>query len=317
MLPYVYRVTKYDPADRNDQGHYVGTQDTLSDHGPVEAAYLAAMAAFAADTTVAHLTIREPGLAGLVTFGMEAPIEGHGLIGLFPPDLVGYHDGAQVTLAVGLELLRAMLRDSGPWCRLEAKERFFVHVGWDQYMYIGSVEPCEQAVAHTHAIGLFAERLDASPYDPSFDEPAERRPADEAFWTEVIDLVAQHGTMLLEEGYLANVSRWHRLHTTNISAIRAGLAPRARLLVWPDLSTDVAAVLRSLPHDEPIKLVWENQHGYITSTFADDEFYPQLRAQLTAMRAAMALPIFEDERHPLLTALLPDHDGVLRARWAP
>ncbi|MET8953811.1 hypothetical protein ACWEO4_24645 [Streptomyces sp. NPDC004393] len=50
-------------------------------------------------------------------------------------------------LGVGLELVRLMLRDSGAWCRLEAEGTFAVHVGWDQYLYIGSGRPCEEAVA--------------------------------------------------------------------------------------------------------------------------------------------------------------------------
>ena len=52
----VYRVTKYDPADRNEKGHYVGTEDEGSDHGPVEAAYLASVAAFAEEAPVKNPT---------------------------------------------------------------------------------------------------------------------------------------------------------------------------------------------------------------------------------------------------------------------
>jgi hypothetical protein len=78
-----------------------------------------------------------------------------------------------------------MLRDNGAWCRLEAEDRFFVHVGYDQYKYIGSAQPCRHAVALTTASGLFVEPLDASPYDPGGDGPFETRPADTAFWTEV------------------------------------------------------------------------------------------------------------------------------------
>ncbi|MFJ2899375.1 hypothetical protein ACIO87_31420 [Streptomyces sp. NPDC087218] len=47
QLPYVYRVTGYDPADRDEYGHYVGTEDTVSDHGEIEAARLRAVEAFA------------------------------------------------------------------------------------------------------------------------------------------------------------------------------------------------------------------------------------------------------------------------------
>ncbi|MGJ3559102.1 hypothetical protein ACR6C2_09870 [Streptomyces sp. INA 01156] len=92
---------------------------TAGDHGPVEAAYLAAIAAFADASDIDRLEIREPAVTGFVHFGVGPPVEGHGLGGLFPPDLTGYHDGAEVSLPVALELVRAMLRDQGAWCRLE------------------------------------------------------------------------------------------------------------------------------------------------------------------------------------------------------
>ncbi|MFF4368209.1 hypothetical protein [Streptomyces sp. NPDC001594] len=82
-------------------------------------------------------------------------------------------------IAVGLELVRSMLRDNGAWCRLEAGRAFALHVGWDQYLYIGSNLPCETALARTRALGLFPERMDASPYDFAPDDPAYvQRPAD-------------------------------------------------------------------------------------------------------------------------------------------
>lgn len=71
MLPHVYRITKYDPADRDERGVYTGTEDSVSDHGPVEAAYLRAVAAFAEETGVRTLAIRDPEVAsGFVHFGV-------------------------------------------------------------------------------------------------------------------------------------------------------------------------------------------------------------------------------------------------------
>ena len=154
MLAYVYRVTKYDPADRDEHGNYTGPEDTASDHGRVEAAYLQAVAAFAGDTGVDHMAIREPAVPSLAHFGVEPPVVGYGLDGLFPPALnastksalpPGFHDGAQVPLHTGLELVRRMLRDNGAWCRLEVDGEFAVHVGWDQYLYVGSSRPCKAA----------------------------------------------------------------------------------------------------------------------------------------------------------------------------
>ncbi|GHD08726.1 hypothetical protein GCM10010313_29320 [Streptomyces violarus] len=82
---------------------------------------------------------------------------------LFPSGQAAFHDGAQMPLDIALELVRVMLRDSGAWCRLEAEDTFAVHVGWDQYLYISSSRPCEEAPARTRELGLFPERLDAEP----------------------------------------------------------------------------------------------------------------------------------------------------------
>ncbi|MFF3095176.1 hypothetical protein [Streptomyces cyaneofuscatus] len=62
-----------------------------------------------------------------------------------------------------------MLRDQGAWCRLEAGDVFTVHVGWDQYMYVGSDRPRVHTVARTRELGLFPEPLTASPYGAEFD----------------------------------------------------------------------------------------------------------------------------------------------------
>ncbi|MFD5083935.1 S1 RNA-binding domain-containing protein [Kitasatospora sp. NPDC058406] len=312
----MYRITKYDPADRDERGYYTGAEETVSDHGPVEAAYLEAVAAFAEDTGVRHLAVREPQAAlGVVHFGLEPEVEDGGLAGLFPSDLTGFHDGAQVSVALGLELVRAMLRDGSVWCRLEVEDAFAVHVGWDQYVYVGSNVPCEAALARTRELGLFPEPLDASPYEAHFDEPGEQRPADDVFWARVRWCVAMREAALLEETHVDNASRWHRLGDGTFDVVRARLAPRARLAVWPDLSTDVAAVLAGLPEEGLAEFVWEDQDGRITSTVADETEFTALAAQVRGARAAAVLPMDVDGRSPLFTAVLPDGDGVLRARW--
>ncbi|WP_415648716.1 S1 RNA-binding domain-containing protein [Stackebrandtia soli] len=311
MLPYVYQITKYDPADRDELGRYVGAVEAVSDHGPVESAYLQAIAAFAEAVDVDHLVVREPQIAlGFANFGAEPNVEGHGLTGLFPPDLTGFHDGARVSLAAGLELVRAMLRDNGAWCRLEVDDTFTIHVGWDQYVYIGSTGPCGEALARTRALGLFPERRDGSPYDVDYDEPGDQRPADDLFWDRLRWCVAAGEAAILEENHVYNATRWHRL-----DEIRTRLTPRARLVVWPDLFTDVDAVIANLPEETLIELVWEDRDGQITSIIADETQFAELVPRITDARAAALLSLYSSERHPLFTGVLPDNDGVLRARW--
>ncbi|MEV0811118.1 hypothetical protein [Micromonospora sp. NPDC050200] len=131
-------MTKYNPADRDERGHYIGREDTDSDYGPVEAAYLDTVAAFAEDTGVDVLQIREPSVPIVTGIGSDIHERFGGLVELFGADLDGYHDGAPLQLDHAVELVRLMLRADGVWCRLEAGDDFFVHAGWDQYVYVGS-----------------------------------------------------------------------------------------------------------------------------------------------------------------------------------
>lgn len=316
MLPYVYQVTKYDPADRDQYGHYAGTEPATSDYGPVEAAYLQTVAAFAEDSGVDQLAIREPQLGGFAHFGLEPPVDGYGLADLFPVGPGGFHDGALVPIDVGLELVRAMLRDNGVWCRLEVEGEFTVHVGWDQYLYVGSSRPCKEALAHTRALGLFPERLDASPYDFAPEDPTYvQRPADADFWGRLHWTVSAHRSVFLEEVFAANASRWHRLTRDTLETVRSRLAPRSQLAVWPDLLTDVDTAMAVLPDEGLVEVIWEAQDGQITSTVADETQFEAVTSQLAGARAAGIVSMHAGEDLPLFTAVLPDSDGVLRARW--
>ncbi|GAA3905837.1 hypothetical protein GCM10022207_89020 [Streptomyces lannensis] len=70
---------------------------------------------------------------------------------------------------------------------------FAVHVGWDQYVFVGSDQPCTDGVARTRELGLFAERLPASSYAA---EPEVTEAADEGFWASVrTELAARQGLL--------------------------------------------------------------------------------------------------------------------------
>lgn len=190
-----------------------------------------------------------------------------------------------------------------------------MHVGWDQYVYVGSDQPCEAAVARTRDLGLFAEPITASPYAADLEEPEVTQAADEEFWQRVRAELAAPQDLLLEEVYLSNATRWHRLTESNLDTVRAGLGPRALLTVWPDLTPDVGAVLAALPEDESVDFVWEAPNGTIRHVTVDETHHEQLTTLVAEARAACFLPLALDERHPLFHAALPDGDGVLRARW--
>jgi hypothetical protein len=139
---------------------------------------------------------------------------------------------------------------TAPGAAWKRKGEFTVHVGWDQYLYLVSSRPCEAALTRTRALGLFTQRLKASPYDFAPDDPAYvQRPADADFWTLVGWTVSAHRATFLEETFALSGSRWHRLSRGNIETVRSELAPRAQLSVWPDLLTDVDTAVAALPDE--------------------------------------------------------------------
>jgi hypothetical protein len=93
------------------------------------------------------------------------------------------------------------------------------------------------------------------------------------------------------------------------------LAPRARLGVWPPLSTDIDAVLRALPADGLVEGVWQDDDGNIRSAIADKDDFPEPIARISRAHAAALVSVDAGESVPLCTAVMPDNDGVLRARW--
>ncbi|MGP3749876.1 S1 RNA-binding domain-containing protein [Streptomyces sp. IBSNAI001] len=131
-----------------------------------------------------------------------------------------------------------MLRDIGPWCRLEADGILEVHVGGDQYLYVCTNWPSEGAVARTRGLGLFPERLDASPYAVETGLPGVQRPADAEFWSALAWAVGSGRAGLLEETYIEGVSRW-LVHNSELTGspgeepqlgIEVGSALRVKIL---------------------------------------------------------------------------------------
>jgi small subunit ribosomal protein S1 len=77
----------------------------------------------------------------------------------------------------------------------------------------------------------------------------------------------------------------------------------------------VDAVLGAFPAEGIIEGVWQDHDGHIVSALAGEEEFPELTARMSRACAAVLLSMYADERVPLLTAVMPDNDGVLRARW--
>ncbi|WP_258725135.1 hypothetical protein [Cellulomonas sp. NS3] len=319
-LPHTYRITQYDPRDRDPSGAYIGEVDNVSDEGPLEAAYLDAVEAFAREVGVTRLAVRDPSVSHSPEDTPYSPDDV--LVQIFGPGLVGLYDGATIDIAAAREIVRGMLRGDGKrvWCLLEAEGQMAVSVGWDVYMFIATDRPCPAAVAATAADSLFPEDWKVSPHTRD-DAELERwrtqhTPIDDAFWARIDELVRLHGGVLVEER--AAWTRWHRV---TAEGARPALRPRCLVWVWPDLTTDKAAVMPHLDTEDPDDVegtvVWQSPDGRLHDDCLSAEELPRIRATLDAATRVWWRSDYADGFAPLIEAVNPDDDGVIRGRWEP
>ena len=148
-----YRITKYNPENRNTQGHYLDVQDwtefsdvgkkvSLEEYEIVEESYISSAIDFIKENEPNGLQIRDlQDLKSRSTF----------------------KEGDVVLIKELAPVLRSLLRGEY-WCRLES-EQSFIHFGWDYYMYIGVNNASSESILRTTEKGLYVEEF-ISPYHP-------------------------------------------------------------------------------------------------------------------------------------------------------
>ena len=156
---YHYRITKYDPKYRGEDGAYKKDEWTShSDIGRIfsgvklleaqyldtESFYLLAVSEFLSEARLSTLTVRDLGNPD----------------GLAIPGFIS--EGSEVAIAQCVESARLALREK-IWGRLVRPGRAYVHFGYDYYMYIGLNSKCSSAIARAEERGLFVEPF-RSPY---------------------------------------------------------------------------------------------------------------------------------------------------------
>ncbi len=153
---FQYRISKYDPQNRNTAGHYLprewtmfsevgqergGVVLSLDEYERVESAYV--------ESALAFLTEAE------VRFLFACGVENANDVPTAP------YEGACLDSATLAASMRSILRGEF-WCRLEVPLAY-VHFGCDYYMYVGVPAACKAASDFTRDRGLFVEPFD-SPY---------------------------------------------------------------------------------------------------------------------------------------------------------
>jgi len=166
MLKYQYRITKYDPKNRDAQGRYTkdewidfgdigyefeGKELTLGEYAQIESKYIKAVILFMECLEIDTLQIN-----GLETYTRPGPGELKKVFNQIRNKMVIKKDLVP-------DVIRLILRNY-IWCILVKKDKMFAHFGYDYYMYIGSDILCPKVIENIEKSGLFVEEM-ISPYN--------------------------------------------------------------------------------------------------------------------------------------------------------
>jgi len=177
---YSWRITKYDPKNRDENGFYqkdewislydIGrkyhdVEFTLEEYLFYENAYIDAVIRIMDGNNAEFLRIEA--LAEKKTFKKEG-MKRFGYIenaDLNEPEVKERYDSLENNMLVSKQdialIVRFVLREI-TWCKL-VSDQMYVHFGYDYYMFIGSEKPLHEALDAIEENGLFVEAME-SPY---------------------------------------------------------------------------------------------------------------------------------------------------------
>ncbi|GAA1283124.1 hypothetical protein [Saccharothrix xinjiangensis] len=165
---HCYHISKYDPARAEHGSDYLAEQWTsVSDVGKVfggrvvsEEEYLRVEDAYL--SCARHLAERA-GVESLLVRSLEVRAD---------EPAFDLHDGAELPLRTAIEVCREMLREGTVWCRLHRPGVFYLHVGYDYHLYVGTSVESLDAARRWAGDGVFVEAEWPSPYlDVESEEP--------------------------------------------------------------------------------------------------------------------------------------------------
>jgi len=170
-MRYCWRVTKYDPNLRDRAGAFRGDEwimvteigQTFGGERLTRELYLAMEDRY---VSAALHFLKERGLDSLKVKSLEQRprVKSWGVPAEFAAlrHTVHVRDGEYLSGDSLQSICRLNLR-SLLWCKLEEAGQFYLHFGWDYYMYLGAGKPLPESESFARALGLFVEPM-RSPY---------------------------------------------------------------------------------------------------------------------------------------------------------
>ena len=180
-----YRITKYDPLNRNEQGHYLydhwtefgdigrtleGELVTVEKYLSVESDYINAIIEILRENKVDHLRV-----VGLDIKGLQESIKDNKekWFHRIEFETIDLFEDKKVSLEEVAIICQMNFRY---YCgvSLEVKDLFFVHFGYDMYVYIGVSEITEELKSKLNKTQIFIEDCYSPYYSDHFEYVIQR-----------------------------------------------------------------------------------------------------------------------------------------------
>lgn len=172
QINYEWRVTKYNPDFRDEDGYFTlreewtcpseigktidGKKFTLEEYLRIEEAYVNTVITFFIESGLSTLRVLQLSEIDISKEDMSSELYEVEF------DELNLVDDKKVDLNEIRTICKMVLRNFAG-CHLYSKNQFFVHFGWDYYMYIGSSVKSSSSINFARDNGLFVEEM-SSPY---------------------------------------------------------------------------------------------------------------------------------------------------------
>jgi hypothetical protein len=175
---FCYRITKYNPDFRDEDGAFQGEDwISISDVGKNFSGRIL--------TFEEYLSVENKYVSSVLHFFNETDLKNLSVVGLEQKQdqkrnvedarfsgidykKKNFREGVEIDGSNLPQLCRLVLREI-IWCRLESGQDFYIHFGYDYYMYIGTSVWPDASVNFAKELGLFVEEME-SPYLESPEE---------------------------------------------------------------------------------------------------------------------------------------------------
>ena len=167
-----YRITKYDPSKRNEQGHYLDNSDwtaisdigkpqynnvTYEEYEEIESAYVAAIKSIMQDNNLLFLTVDSLELhdkkQDFIKYEKTGRLRNISID--FDKEVKSLKNGLQLNTSEIDKIIRLILRET-VWMLLVNKD-FEVRFGYDYYMYVKSANLKQETIHKIETSKLFVE----------------------------------------------------------------------------------------------------------------------------------------------------------------